>query len=496
MPSRLRKRLPWGSLRIRLTAWNTAVALTMTVAALLAARYAARATLYQAADAELRGGVREVAMAIDDLFPDMDAVVAEMRRRAASQERRGWFSHLLTEEGRTLWKSGHCPDEVAATRPFNLDRAENVVQVGRYRYVRLRISAPGHAAFHVRVGTYTTGLDASLNALLRVLTVVGLVLCGLTPLTGWWLAVRATQPVHDILETADRLKPTLLADRLPVRGVGDELDHLAGTINSLLDDVASHVERQEEFVADAAHELRGPLASLRSVIEAALNRDGDPEEYREALETVLDETRYLVKLANNLLLLTESAGAHPPMALTPVDLTEIVRPVVAMFAGAAEERGIVIDTMQPEERARVAADPGHVRQVVGNLLDNAIRFTPRGGRVRVGVDREPGDDWVVLTVGDSGVGIAPEHLPRLFDRFFKVDPARSRTAEEGRSGGLGLPICKAIVERLGGMIAVSSRAGAGTIVTVRLPAADAPATTGAKRRTVPESPPSAVRAAT
>ncbi|MFM9058118.1 MAG: sensor histidine kinase [Planctomycetaceae bacterium] len=452
----------------------------MTVATLLAARYAARATLYDTADAELRGGVGEVALAINDLFPDMDAVVAEMRRRAASHEQRGWFSHLLTQDGRTLWKSEHCPEEIAATKPFNLDREENIVQVGPYRYVRRRIATAGPDVFHVRVGTYTTGLDARLRPLVRLLTLVGAVLCALTPLAGWWLAVRSTRPVADILGTADRLDPSRLTDRLPVRGVGDELDHLALTINGLLDDVAAHVDRQQQFVADAAHELRGPLAAVRSAIEAALAHDRTAAEYRESLETVLEEARYLSKLTNGLLLLAESATEHAPTTTTPVDLAEVVRQAASMFAGVAEERGISLDVNIPAERLAVAGDPGQLRQLVGNLLDNAIRFTPAGGRVTIGVARDTSDSRVVLTVRDTGEGIDARHLPRLFDRFYKIDSARSRIGDT-RSGGLGLPICKAIVERHGGTIVVESRPAAGTLISASLPQAIQPAQPAASR---------------
>lgn len=472
MPSRLRERLPLGTLRFRLAVWNTVVVLAMTVAALIAARYAARATLFDAADAELRGGVREVALAIDDLFPDMDAVVAEMRRRAVGQEQRGWFSQLLTQDGRTLWRSPDCPDDVAAVRPFNLDRVENVVQVGPYRYVRQRItSKDDQPVFHVRVGTYTTGLDASLRPLVRLLTILGGVLCGLTPLAGWWLAVRSTRPITAILETADRLEPTRLADRLPVRGVGDELDHLAVTINGLLDDVAAHVERQQDFLADAAHELRGPLAALQSSVEVALAHERDAAAYREALAVVLDEARSLAKLTNGLLLLAESGAESVPVAAAPVNLADVVRQAAAMFSGAAEDRGVAIAVADSTDQA-VAGDPGQIRQVVGNLLDNAIRFTPPGGRIDVAVAHRVGGDRVTLTVTDSGRGIGAEHLPRLFDRFYKVDPSRARDGDS-RSGGLGLPICKAIVERHGGTIAVTSRVGQGTTVTVDLPAAAA-----------------------
>jgi heavy metal sensor kinase len=471
MPSRWPDR-PWPtSLGGRLTLWNTAVVLAATLASLLAARLAARATLYANADAELRAGAAEVVLALEDLYPNVDAVVAEIRRKARSHEQRGWFSQLLTEDGTTIWKSNHCPDAVADFPPSRLDRVENIVQVGPYRYVRLRIVRPGQPAYHVRVGTYTTGLDEGLTALMRQLTMLGIGLSLLTPLVGWWLARRATRPFAAVLEVAEGLRPTHLGDRLPVRDTGDELDQFARTINRLLDEVAGHVDRQQQFVADAAHELRGPLAAVRSALEVAVSQERPAAEYREALADVLEETRHLAKLANDLLVLAEtgSEGCGRPPEL--VDLATIVRQTCGMFAGAAEDCGIRITV---EDRpAVVAADAGQLRQVLGNLLDNAIRFTPPGGTValRLGTDAEAG--LAILSVTDTGAGIAAEHIDRIFDRFYKVDAARARNNH--RSGGLGLPICKAIVERHGGSIVVTSQPGRGTTFTVSLPLENGPA---------------------
>ena len=344
MRSRSPERLPWGTLRVRLAIWNTVVVLAMTVAALLATRVAAKATLTDAVDQELRGGLQEAVLALRELLPDLDAVIAEMQRKAFSHEDRGWFIQMVTEDGTQVWRSRYCPDAVANFPPSRLDRVENIVQVGPYRYVRLRIAQPGQPVFHVRVGTSTTGLDASLAGLVRVLVGVGIVLCCLTPLAGWWLAVRATRPVSDILRTADRLRPTRLMDRLPIRGTDDELDHVARTINRLLDDVAAHVDRQQEFVADAAHELRGPLAAIQSRIEVTLSHDRSSSEYHEALADVLEEARSLAKLANDLLLLAESATADLPVPQMTVDLAALARQAVSMFVAVAEDRGVTLRT--------------------------------------------------------------------------------------------------------------------------------------------------------
>jgi heavy metal sensor kinase len=467
MPSRLFNRIPWATLRVRLTVWNTLVVLLITLVALLAVKVGARAALYREADAVLRGEVNEVTIALRDLYPNTDAVVDELRRKAAGHEERGWFTQLLNDEGTTLWKSASCPPEVVRW-PVAREKIEALVQVGGYRFARRRITDPSDEPFHVRIGMATAFLDDDINTLTRLLLPVALGLSLLTPLVGYWLALRATKPVAEILRTAEQLKPTRLGDRLEVFGTQDELDRLSVTINHLLDEVAGHVERQQQFVADAAHELRGPLAAMRSSLEVAISQDRTADDYRETLADVLEEARHLSKLTNDLLLLAEAGDDTRVRPRERVDLGAIARQTVAMFGGVAEERSVGL-LLEPTKAAiQVAGDAPQLRQVFGNLLDNAIRFTPEGGRVAVSVVFDEDRHEAVVTVADTGCGIEADHLDRVFDRFYKTDVSRTRS-EAARGGGLGLAICRSIVDRHGGTIAVTSTTGRGTTFTVRLP---------------------------
>jgi two-component system heavy metal sensor histidine kinase CusS len=467
MPSRLFNRIPWATLRVRLTVWNTLVVLLITLVALLAVKVGARAALYREADAVLRGEVNEVTIALRDLYPNTDAVVDELRRKAAGHEERGWFTQLLNDEGTTLWKSASCPPEVVRW-PVAREKIEALVQVGGYRFARRRITDPSDEPFHVRIGMATAFLDDDINTLTRLLLPVALGLSLLTPLVGYWLALRATKPVAEILRTAEQLKPTRLGDRLEVFGTQDELDRLSVTINHLLDEVAGHVERQQQFVADAAHELRGPLAAMRSSLEVAISQDRTADDYRETLADVLEEARHLSKLTNDLLLLAEAGDDTRVRPRERVDLGAIARQTVAMFGGVAEERSVGL-LLEPTKAAiQVAGDAPQLRQVFGNLLDNAIRFTPEGGRVAVSVVFDEDRHEAVVTVADTGCGIEADHLDRVFDRFYKTDVSRTRS-EAARGGGLGLAICRSIVDRHGGTIAVTSTIGRGTTFTVRLP---------------------------
>jgi heavy metal sensor kinase len=350
------------------------------------------------------------------------------------------------------------------------EKFENLVQVGGYRFARRRITDPADEPFHVRIGMDTAFLDDDINALTRLLLPVALGLSLLTPLVGYWLAVRATKPLAEILRTAEQLKPTRLGDRLEVHGTQDELDRLSLTINRLLDQVAGHVERQQQFVADAAHELRGPLAAMRSSLEVAILQDRTADDYRETLADVLEEARHLSKLANDLLLLAETGNDDRAPSREQVDLAAIARQAVAMFGGVAEERAVRLVLQSPAGAVHVAGDPSQLRQVLGNLLDNGIRFTPSGGRVTVsiGIDEERRE--AILTIADTGCGIDEEHLSHLFDRFYKTDASRTH-GETVRGGGLGLSICRSIVERHGGTIAVQSTVDRGTFFTICLPMA-------------------------
>jgi len=460
------ERLRATTLRTRLTLWNATVVILLTTVTLLVVRFTARSALYAHADAELRAACREIALSIRELGGDETPLVAQLRRKATSHEERGWFVQLLTAEGSTVWKSDHCPTDVANFPPMDVDRMETIRQVGQYRYARTRVDRPNGPSFLVRVGTYTTGLDESLAGLIRLLTAVGAMLSLITPVAAYWLAGRATTPMRSMLRTAEQLKPNRLGDRLPVRGTRDELDLLANTINGLLDSVALHVDKQEQFVADAAHELRGPLAALQSSLEVAIHRDDLPADQHETLSDMLEAARHLSKVANDLLLLAESADHDKPRHHQSIDLATVARQAVAMFSGVAEERGIELQIVAAEP-VEALGDAVDVRRLLSNLLDNAIRFTPAGGTVEVRTVAAA--DAAILTVADTGVGIHARDLEHVFDRFFKSDPARTHGGGI-RSGGLGLSICRSIAESCGGTIGITSRVGEGTTVSVRFAA--------------------------
>jgi len=467
------RRIPWGSLRVRLTLLNSAAVLLAMLILLFAVRVGVRAALFNETEQTLLGEVREVAMLLEEFHPSSDdfvaardLLIAELKRKASSHRDRSWFLHLLDGKN-TLWASENCPPEIV-NLPVDETVTETVKHLGRHRWARQRIETHEGKRLFVRIGMPDAVIEQDVDDLTWFLLPIGIGFTLLTPLAGYWLALRATQPIAGILKTAEKLKPTKLGDRLLTRGTNDELDQLSATINRLLDQVARHVERQQQFVADAAHELRGPLAAMQNSLEVATAKNRSLDSYQGTIEEALGETRHLTKLANDLLLLAEVGNSLGSVFNEACDLGEVTLQTAAMFGATAEERSIGL-TIHTNGQAIVRGDERQLRQVISNLVDNALRFTPDGGRIDLSVDSNQAAHEAIVTVADSGRGVEPEDLDRVFDRFFQADAARDR-GDIKRGGGLGLSICRSIVERHGGRISLDSPGvGRGATVTVIVP---------------------------
>jgi heavy metal sensor kinase len=243
----------------------------------------------------------------------------------------------------------------------------------------------------------------------------------------------------------------------------DEVGRLAATFNRMLDRLERSFARQRQFTADASHELRTPLAMLTSEAELALSRERTADEYRQALSSVRSDADRMTRLVNELLLLARAEAGQEQLELEPLALDELAADVVEAMQPLAETRGVRLER-GCLEAVRVRGDQSRLTQLLVNLVDNGLKYTPAGGRVTVSVG--PEDGQAVLRVADNGPGIAAEHLPHLFERFYRVDKARSRAAG---GTGLGLAISRWIVEAHGGQVSVASQTGAGTTFTVQLP---------------------------
>jgi signal transduction histidine kinase len=216
------------------------------------------------------------------------------------------------------------------------------------------------------------------------------------------------------------------------------------------------------FTADAAHELRTPLAVIRNEAEIALRQPRTGAEYGQALESVLEESIRLSRMADELLFLCRQDAGLNPRSTGEVELAPLLEGVVGNMRLVAQEKGVSLTIETPDGSVR--ADAGQLRRVFYNLIDNAVKYTPAGGHVRVSLRLTGGE--CIVTVSDTGVGIHAEHLPRVFERFYRADPSR---AESG-GAGLGLAICRSIVSAVGGAVSLESAPGEGTTARVSLPA--------------------------
>ena len=464
MPYARRKEF-FGSLRLRLTAWNTFVVFIFITIMLVGVREGIRWEFTQEADVQLKEDAREIANTIERANANLEIIGVELDAKAAIHTHRGLYIRIFDEKNKLIYSTSTAP---SAQLPTDLFRhGEDPVSYGQFRLVHTRIQTSRLPQWTIRVGVSYEPLENDIQQVSRPLLLAGIVTFLLSPIGGYWLAGRATRPIAHIIDTTNRLHPTSLNERLELRGTRDELDRLSETINGFLDRIAKYLEQNREFTSNAAHELRSPLAAIQNSLEVALNADRTPEEYREILAETLDECEALRTLVNQLLLLAENDSESLVQLAEPFDLCQIVRKAFDMFSGVAEAASIDL-RFENHGFFRVKGDPRRMRQVINNLIDNAVKFTRSGGFVSINLSRDARRREIRLAISDTGSGIPAHDVPHIFDRFYRGDKARQRD-RRSRGTGLGLAICQSIISAHAGRIEVESVVDQGTTMTVVLP---------------------------
>lgn len=320
----------------------------------------------------------------------------------------------------------------------------------------------GPLTTRVVVGRSVVHEQAAMRNLALLLVLIGAVVLVVGLAGGWMVAHRAVRPIEAITEAAQHISASNLSRRIDVGGTHSELGNLATVLNDMFGRLDASFQQQVRFTADASHELRTPLSVIHTHAQLALSKDRSAEEYRNTINTCLRASTRMKELVDSLLLLAGADAGSLKIDRQPFALHEAVEECVAMVTPLAAEKKVTVESdLSPVE---LKADRSRISQVVMNLLSNAIRYNREGGSVRVSVKADGND--AIISIADTGMGIPPEHLPHLFERFYRVDVARSR--EVGGSG-LGLSICKSIVDAHQGQISVTSQAEKGTVFTVRLP---------------------------
>jgi heavy metal sensor kinase len=285
---------------------------------------------------------------------------------------------------------------------------------------------------------------------------------------GWLIAGRALKPLDDIAATAQRITGSNLHAQIPLRRAGDELDRLIEAFNRMVERLETSFTQTRQFSTDVSHELRTPLTAIRGQLEVALFTSATAEQYREAIVNALEDTERLSQTIRALLLLSQAESGQLALQKSTFDLAAVAADIVDQFGIPAEGAEVQL-TSALDESCFISADRVQMERLISNLLSNAVKYTPTGGNVHVAVECV-GDDAEIL-VADTGVGIAPDHLPHIFDRFYRVpaaDGGGEKTVERGL--GLGLSFVAWIVKAHEGEIEVQSRVGEGTTFRVRLPA--------------------------
>ena len=313
----------------------------------------------------------------------------------------------------------------------------------------------------LQVGKSSKDRERILLNFRKIFTIVIFPLLGLGIGGGIFLAIRAFRPIRHLIETVRSVVGGKLESRVPISRTGYELDELARLFNGMLEKIEALIRGMRDSLDNVAHDLRTPMARLRAGAETVLLSGQNIEVHREALADCIDESDQILKMLNTLMDISEAETGAMKLDLEVFGLTSIIEETVEVYRYLAEEKNLTIQrTVTPN--LYLKADPHRVRQAIGNLLDNAIKYTPGGGKVDLDahVDRKD----TIITVKDTGIGIPPAELPRIWDRLYRGDQSRST-----RGLGLGLSLVKAVIEAHGGKVEAVSESGRGSLFAICLP---------------------------
>ncbi len=458
----------FDSVRTRLTLWYAGVLALSLIAFVLLIYYAAAAIFHQRQDESLRSTAQTVASAYVEELEEQHSLAKAGEVVLAELTFPNYYVEVVDNSGRYLASSRNLSGKVIAipSLTFEQVRTQNsgVVTVDGLRVAAVPLSSDQNLGFAV-VAEPLSVIEDGLRQLRRnFFAGVPLVLI-LASAGGYFLARKSLAPIASMNSQTQRISAENLSQRLDVTSPRDELGRLATTINDLLARLESSFNEQQRFIADASHELRTPLAVLRGETEVALAKQRTADEYQQSLSLIQEEAERLSRIVEDLFILARQPIDAPATLMKErVSLNDAVRDCARAAQVLATRKGVRLTTESNSGSLDLTGDKELITRMLLNLLDNAVKYTPAGGEISLALTRQNGNAEIV--VRDTGIGIAEKDRQRVFDRFYRVDKARSRALG---GAGLGLSIVRWIVEVHGGDIRIDSAPGRGSTFTVDLP---------------------------
>ncbi len=463
----------WHTLAFRLTAAYASAGLLLVFMATASLYLMLVSELNKSTEFFLRDKVNVLRTMLRERPDDLDGLHEEVELESAARRYEQFYIYLSDQQGRPIMMTPGMTKE--------LDLSEVAARSMAKRGLAFPMKGRSGQAFRVMTATVQVG-----NSPHRVITMQIAVdvsrkdellarfrlwfwgisggMLVLFPLIGYKTALQGIRPVEEIAATARRITSTHLGERIAAEGYPYELASLALTFNKMLDGLEDSFQRISQFSADIAHDLRTPVNNIRGEAEVALARARTIEEYRDALESSLEEAVRLSDLIGNLLFLARTESPLTHLRLEKVDLSELVEGVREYYDASAADAGVVLTSAARSGPVIAELDRTLIQRAVGNLVSNAVAHTLEGGRVALTTRAEA--TGVCIEVADTGVGIPTEALPRVFDRFYRVDASRSKASG---GTGLGLAIVQGIMLLHSGNVEIASEPGTGTRVTLHLP---------------------------
>jgi two-component system heavy metal sensor histidine kinase CusS len=464
----------WRTLAFRLTAGYALAGLILVILATASLYFVLVSELEKSTQLFLGDKLHVLSTMLRERPNDGDALREEVELETAARRYEQFYIRLLDERNTPLMTTPGMAEELDLSKLARRTRGRPDEAIpmkglhGQIFRVTTSIAPAGSPPTHsitIQIAIDVSQKEAFLARFRLGFWIIILGTLAIFPLVGYQIARQGIRPVEEMAATARRISSTHLGERILTEGYPFELASLAGTFNEMLDRLEDSFDRISKFSADIAHDLRTPVNNIRGEAEVALARARTVDEYRDAVESSLEEAVRLSDLIGNLLFLARTENPTTHLRRERVNVNELLDGVQEYYEASAADGGISLSTRFGDEPVIAELDKTLMQRAVGNLISNAVAHTPSGGSVVMATSSE--SSVVRIEVADTGSGIPPEALPRVFDRFFRVDPSRSQASG---GTGLGLAIVQGIMLLHGGKVEIVSQPGKGTRVILSMPA--------------------------